>query len=134
MRKILIRGLMILAGILSFAVMGWGVYSTISIDFRPNPVLTFFYCVLPTLSFPVCLLAIVFRKLAVLQAVFALSWLAVYSVMNWRNCSALGLCGSAGATVWMTLTTRVMMAYIGSAACMLAAPRLRAQDILILQE
>jgi len=119
---------MILAGILSFAVMGWGIYSTLSIDFRPNPVLTFFYCVLPILSFPVYLLLLAFRRAAVLPAILAIAWLPVYTAMNWRSCTALGLCGGIGSTVMMTLTTPVMMAYMASAACMLVSARIREQE------
>lgn len=128
MQRILRLGLTALAGVFSVMLLGWGLYLTASIDFRPNPLLTFFYCILPILSLPTFFLALVFRRVAMVQAIFALAWLPVYTALNWRSCAALGLCGSIGATVLMTLKTRMMMAYFASAVCLVVATQMRARE------
>jgi len=125
MQKILASVLGVLAGLLSLLVFGWGVYSAMSVDFGENPALTILYCALPIVSLPVCFLALAFQRLAVVQAILAIAWLPVYTALNRRSCSALGVCGSIASTVLMTLTTRVMLEYLASAACLLAAARLR---------
>jgi hypothetical protein len=105
--------LTISAGLLSFAVMAHGVFSAVVIDTRFNPVLSVLYCVLPILSFPLFLLAQIFRKLIALQAILALAWLPVYSALNWRACASHGYCTGVAATVWMTVTTKPVLAFFG---------------------
>jgi hypothetical protein len=103
--------LTLLAGLLSLAVMLFGIGAALSIDFHFNPILSVLYCALPILSFPVFFFALRHRKLAALEAVLAIAYLAVYSALNRRACGSLGYCGSVASTVLLTLRTRSVLAY-----------------------
>jgi len=106
--------LTVLAALLSFAVMGYGLVSAVFIDTRFNPVLSIFHCVLPILSFPVFFLARLFPKIVTLQLILAIAYLAVYSALNWRTCASLGYCTTVAATVLLTFKTFSVLAYFGS--------------------
>lgn len=129
-----------LAAAASFGVLGWGVYSAWSIDFRMNPVPSFLYCALPILS--VFLVARIRRGRipAWTLSAAACLYLAVYSMLNWRTCLALGYCGSVAETVFLTLKTPSVLAFILAAACCTAAqisrrkvkssPEIQSQEIV----
>jgi hypothetical protein len=114
-----------LAAVASFGVLGWGVYSLWSIDFRMNPVLSILYCALPVLPF--CLVARVRRGhvSAWWLSAAASAYLVVYSMLNWRTCSAHGYCGSVERTICLTLETPSMLGFIVAAACCLGAEAIR---------
>jgi hypothetical protein len=123
-RTILRIGLNWIAGFLSFAVMGFGLLSAIDIDFRFNPALSTSYAVLPLLSFPVFLVGFLVRKMPFVQAVLAVSFLAIYAALNWRTCVALGYCTGMLFTVRHALMTRVALAFLGAAGANLGAMKL----------
>jgi hypothetical protein len=109
------------AGLLGFFVMLCGLYSAMSVDVRFSPVLSVLYCILPILSFPALLIGFLARRAALLQPMLALAYLAVYSALNWRYCSALGSCAGWAATVSLTIATPAVLAFFGAAAANLAA-------------
>jgi hypothetical protein len=113
-RRIGLFVLNLIAGLLSFGVMGYGLASAVFIDTRFNPVLSILYCVMPILSFPLFLLARLFRKLVALQIVLAMVYVGVYSALNWRTCASLGYCTGVLATVILTMKTLSVLAYFGS--------------------
>jgi hypothetical protein len=115
------RILSALAAAASFGVLGWGVYSAWSIDFRMNPVLSVLYCALPILSF--FLVAPIRRGRIPTWTIeaAACAYLMAYSMLNWRTCSAHGYCSSVAGTVFLTLKTPSMLAFILAAACSLGA-------------
>ncbi len=113
--------IVLLAGLLSFAVTLFGMYSAVAIDVHFNAMLSILYCVLAILSLPVFLLALAFRKLIALQAILAIAYLAVYSALNWRTCAALGYCSSIASTVLATLKTRSALAFFAAAFLSIAA-------------
>ena len=117
MQRVLKLLLNLLAGILSFMVMGWGLYSAMSVDLRMNPVLSILYCALAILSFPLDLVIWLLRKPAWWLAVAACAYLVVYSALDWRSCSATGICGGVAETVWITIKTRPVLALIGAVVC-----------------
>ncbi len=125
-RTLLRIGLTWIAGFLSFALLGRGLHWALSIDVRMNPVLSILFCALPILSFPVFLAGFLFRRAAVLQPILAVVFLAVYAILNWRTCSALGYCSSVSSVVLMTLTTPVSMAFFTVAFTSVAAVALNA--------
>lgn len=120
-RRILQLSLVFLAGLLSCAVMFFGIYSAMAVDVHFNPLLSILYCALPILSLPVFLLTFVFRKLAALQAILAFAYLAVYSALNWRTCSSLGDCGSVADTFLLTCRTHSVLAFFAAAIFSIAA-------------
>ncbi len=95
------------ARLLSFAVSIYGLLPFLSADFRSNTVVMGLYCILPVLSFPVTLVS--FRSLrwsVALHWLLAFSYLAVYSMLDWRTCAELGYCQGVLATVLVTASTR----------------------------
>jgi hypothetical protein len=123
-RGILRIGLNWIAGFLSFALMGFGLLTAIDIDFRLNSALSTFYAVLPLLSFPVFLMGFLIRKMSVVQAVLAVSFLTICVALNWRTCSALGYCPGMFSTILLTLETKAVLAFLGAAAASLSATML----------
>jgi hypothetical protein len=119
--------LMIIAGAFSTGVSAYGARAVIVIDYRFSTLLSLLYCVFPVLSLPVLLVVLVFRRLAALQAIFVVAWLPVYTALTWRNCRSVGICDSVVSTFMVVLTTHVVLAYIASAVCVLAANSLREQ-------
>ncbi len=114
-RGILWLALMTATGILSAGVTFYGVYSAIVIDLRSNPVLTGLYCLLPALCFPGFLLVRPARKSAALLLIFAVGYVIVFSMLNWRTCAELGYCSDLTATVLETMKTTVVLAFFGTA-------------------
>ena len=98
-----------------------GAYSAYSVDFRQNSVLTSLYCLLPVLSFPVFLFVRRPLRSATLLAIMAAVYLPVYSMLDWRTCSALGYCGTVASTVLETLRTPTVLAFFGVAILSFAA-------------
>ena len=77
------------------------------------------------------------RRAALLLALLAYAFWAVYSVLNWRTCAELGYCGSVVSTVLLTLKTRMVLAFFAVAAISFIAdaiddrrslPRLKAES------
>lgn len=106
-----------LAAAASFGVLGWGVFSAWSIDFRFNPVLSALYCALPILSFFLVARIRRGRIPAWWLSAAAGLYLVVYSMLNWRACSAHGYCGGVAGTVLLTLKTPSMLGFIVATAC-----------------
>ncbi len=113
------------AGVLSFVVTGFGLYWAMSIDARFNPVLSILFCGLAIASFPVFVIGRWMPKIALIQAVMAVAFLAAYAALNWRTCSSLGICSGVGATAWLTFTTMPVLAFFDAAVCSLIAAKLR---------
>ncbi|MGD0730683.1 MAG: hypothetical protein ABR956_05425 [Terracidiphilus sp.] len=110
-----------IAGILSFAVSFYGVYSFMSVDLRQDTGVSVLFCLLPVLSFPVFLLP--FRRLRLSVAllwILAVAYLAVYSRLDWRTCAELGYCQSMPKTVLRTLTAWPVEGLFGAAVLDLA--------------
>lgn len=120
-REILWAVFLALAGVLSAGVTLYGMYSAIRVDFRQDTVLTVAYCTLPFLCLPVFLVFRPPHRAASLLTFMALTYLGVYSALNWRTCSALGYCESVTATVLLTLSTNVVLAYFAVVALSLLA-------------
>jgi hypothetical protein len=121
MRTFLRILLSLLAGVLSFTVMRWGLYSAISVDFRMNPVQTILYCALAILCFPLFVIIRLLRKPEWWLWIAACAYLVVYSALDWRSCAAMGICGSVAGTVWQTLKTHSALAFFGAAIASSAA-------------
>jgi len=111
-----------IAGVLSFAVSGFGAYSCGWADFRQDVLLTALFCILPLLSLPAFFLSLRwFRWGVALQWILAASYLAVYSMLDWRTCAELGYCRGAAWTVFETLKTRPVEACFAVAVFNLVA-------------
>jgi hypothetical protein len=93
-----------IAGLGSLLVSLYGLYSYSGLNVSLDAVPMTLFCLLPMLSFPVFLLSFWRRRLsvAVLWA-FALLYLIVYSMLNWRTCAEMGYCTSVASTVLQTL-------------------------------
>jgi len=115
MRSWLIRVLNLSAAGTSAFLTIWGLYSAASIDLRQNPLLSFLYCAFPILAFPLFVGVRKARIPAWSMATMACAYLMVYSMMNWRTCSAQGFCGSIVETVLLTLNTPPMLAFVVAA-------------------
>ncbi|WP_348261096.1 hypothetical protein P8935_14940 [Telmatobacter sp. DSM 110680] len=113
--------LLAFAGILSAGVSLYGLYATIRIDLRQDTALSFLYCALPVLCFPVFLLVRPASRSAFVLSLMALSYLGAYSALNWRTCSELGYCEGVTATVMQTLSTNVVLAFFAVVILMLIA-------------
>ena len=89
----------------SFAMSLTGLVVFNWVDFRSNILVMTIFVVLPLLSFPVSLLF--YRQMranAIAHWILALGYLAVYSILDWRTCSADGYCQSVAQVVAITLT------------------------------
>lgn len=111
----------VLAGILSCLLMLMGMFAATRVDIRMSTALSILYCALPILSFPLYLLSLVIRRLALIQAILAAAFLPVYYALIWRTCSELGTCGGIASALLMTLKTPQAIAFIGIAASSLTA-------------
>jgi hypothetical protein len=109
------------AGVLSCLLAINGLAAVRGMDLRQNTLLSVTYCALPLLSFPLFLLALFVRRLLPLQAILALGYVPVYSVLNWRTCAALGYCGSVASVVMLTITTTKVLLFGGVGLSSLAA-------------
>ena len=103
--------LLSLAGLLSAGITLYGLYAFLRIDLRIDPALSWTYCVIPALCFPVFLLARPASRSAFVLSLMALAYLGIYSVLNWRTCSEIGYCQGIVATVLQTLSTNVVLAF-----------------------
>ncbi len=112
-RGIIWAVLLSLAGLLSLGVTIHGLFTFWSIDLRQDAVLTWTYCALPVFCFPIFLLVRPPSRSTFLLSLMALSFLAVYSILNWRTCSELGYCQGVLETVLQTLSTNVVLAFFG---------------------
>jgi hypothetical protein len=124
-RRLIRFGLHAIAGFLSFAVLGFGLYSVWGIDARFNPVLSTLYYTLPIASFPVFLIGLVWKRAPIVQAVLALAYVPVCAMLDWRTCSSLGYCSGAASIVFLALTTKPAVAFLGTAIASCAAMVLR---------
>lgn len=129
--------LVAIGAIASAGISLHGIYQGYAVDFWQNSVLTGAYCLFPLLCFPVFLLMRPARRAALLLALLACAFWAVYSVLNWRTCAELGYCGSVASTVLLTLKTRMVLAFFAVAAISFIAdaiddrrslPRLKAES------
>lgn len=109
------------AGVFSCLLALNGMAAVRGLDIRQNTLLSVAYGALPLLSFPFFLLALVVRRLLPLQAILVLSYIPVYSALNWRTCAELGYCGSIASVVLMTVTTTKVLLFWGVALSSLAA-------------
>jgi len=110
-----------MAGVLGAFVTVSGLYSIYGLDFRRDAVLSALYCVLPILCFPVFILVRPARRSAAVISVFAVVYLAVYSMLNWRTCASFGYCESVASTMMQTLKTRTASSYFDVALFSVAA-------------
>ncbi len=91
----------------SLMVSLYGVYAYAGSHLSPNALPIALFCFLPMLSFPVFLLSFWRQRLSVsVHWAFALLYLIVYSMLDWRTCAELGYCTSVTSTVLQTLATR----------------------------
>jgi len=120
MRFVLIAGALLLGVLL----VAQGLRSIYGMDFHENPLLSIAYCALPFLALPTLLFALRRRLLAVVPALLAAIYLAVYSALNWRTCAADGYCGSVASTVLMTLRTPSVLVYLAVAILSIAGASL----------
>ena len=109
------------AGIFSCLLTLYGLAAIRGLDLRQNTLLSVAYCALPLLSLPLYLLALVARRLLLLQALLVLAYIPVYSALNWRTCAELGYCGSVASVVLMTIATPKVLLFWGVALSSLAA-------------
>ena len=112
-RGIIWAVLVALAAVLSLGVSVHGVWSAMSIDMRQDTALSFVYCAMPILCFPVFFLVRPLSRSTFVLSLMALTFLGTYSALNWRTCSELGYCESVIATVMQTINSDVMLAYFG---------------------
>jgi hypothetical protein len=119
------------AGVMSFAVMAYGIYSFISVDLKRDAQLSFLFCLLPTLSFPVFLLSFRWLRASTwTHWLIAAAYLTVYSLLDWRTCAEMGYCDGMLNNVMRTLTTRPVEMCIGVAALSLVSLPLRGRPRL----
>lgn len=85
----------------------WNIYG---LDFRIDTLSSILYCLLPFLSFFVFLFVKPAKLEISLHALIAVGYLAVYSFLNWRTCTAFGYCSTVTATVSTTLMTSSVVA------------------------
>jgi hypothetical protein len=98
-----------------------GGYSAWVMDLRANPLLSGLYCLVPATSILIFCFARSHRIEAALQAVVAVSFLMLYSMINWRTCAEMGYCGTVAATVLETVKTRTVEAALAVVALTLVA-------------
>jgi hypothetical protein len=110
-RGIIWAVLLAFGAVISIGVSIYGVYSVMRIDLRQDTVLTVLYCGLPLLCFPVFILIRPQSRSAFVLSLMALTYLGAYSALNWRTCSELGYCQGLIATVMMTLSTNIVLAF-----------------------
>jgi hypothetical protein len=99
------------AGIVSAWVSVHGVWSFLSIDLKQDTAISFIYCALQALCFPVFLLARPVNRAAFVLSLMALVYVAAYSALNWRTCSELGYCVSEIGTVMQTVSTDTVLGF-----------------------
>jgi hypothetical protein len=120
-RQLIRFGLNGISGFLSFAVMGYGLYSAIRIDVRFDPVPSMLYYILPVACFPVFAFGFAWKKAAILQGILALAYVIVYAVLSWRQCSSFGYCTSIASIFFLVFKTKQTLAFLGTAVASLVA-------------
>ncbi len=109
------------AGTFSCLLTLYGLAAVRGLDLRQNTLLSVAYCALPLLSLPLYLLALVARRLLLLQAFLLFAYIPVYSALNWRTSAELGYCGSVASVVLMTIATSKVLLFWGVALSSAAA-------------
>jgi hypothetical protein len=117
MRKVARVALSIAATLLGCVLTVYGLIAVYKMDVRLDPGLSLLYCALPLLSLPAYLFALFRPRLILLLACFAVTYLGVYSALDWRSCAAVGICGSIWPVIWTTLTTIAVLSYFAMATC-----------------
>jgi hypothetical protein len=117
MRKLARVALSIAAQLLGCVLTVYGLIAVYKMDIRLDPELSLLYCALPLLSFPAYFAALFRPRLILLLACLAVTYVGVYSALDWRSCAAVGICGSIWSIVWTTLTTGAVFSYFAMAAC-----------------
>jgi hypothetical protein len=121
MRRESSRSFTIPAGLFSCLLTLYGLAAVRGLDLRQNTLLSVAYCALPLLSLPLYLLALVARRLLLIQTFLLLAYIPVYAALNWRTCAELGYCGSMASVVFMTIATSKVLLLWGVALSSLAA-------------
>jgi hypothetical protein len=103
--------LLCIAAIIGAGVSIHGVWSFLAIDLKQDTAMSFIYCAVQVLCFPVFLLARPVSRAAFVLSLMALVYLAVYSALNWRTCSEYGYCQSVIGTVLQTLSTNTVLGF-----------------------
>jgi hypothetical protein len=114
-RRLIRIGLNGIACFLSFSLLGVGLYSLWGIDPRFNPLLSTLYYALPLASFPVFLVGLAWRRVAIVQVILALAYLPVCVMLGWRQCSSLGYCTTVAAVTFVNMQSRPVLAFLGTA-------------------
>src|ERR1700735_916776 len=109
LRNILWIALRTAAGVCALFVSLHGLWNLYGLDFRIDTIASVLYCLLPFLSFFIFLFVKTSRFEIALHAAIALAYLAVYSMLNWRTCSAFGYCDTVASTIFTTLRTKVAL-------------------------
>ena len=110
-RGIIWSVLLAIAAVISIGVSLYGASSATRIDLRQDTLLSCLSCGLPLLCFPVFMLVRPQSRSAFALSLMALTYLGAYSALNWRTCSELGYCQGVIATVMMTLSTNIVLAF-----------------------
>ena len=116
------------AGVCALFVSIHGLWNIYGLDFRIDTLISALYCLLPFLSFFVFLFVKTPRLEVSLHAFIAVGYLAAFSFLNWRTCSAFGYCTTVADTIGTTLTTRPMLAAFAVVLLSAASPLVDARD------
>jgi len=108
--------LTVMGSILSGGVSLHAIYAAMRLDWHQDTLITFAYCLLPILCFPVFLLVRHPRRRTVVLGLLICGFLAAYFALSRRTCAELGYCGSAVSTVMLTIETRTALAFLAVAA------------------
>jgi hypothetical protein len=110
-RRVLLILCRVITGFGSFMVSLYGVYAWIGMGMQHDSIAANLFWILPLLSLPVFVLSYFRFPLSVmLHWALALSYLVVFSMLDWRTCSALAYCHSVFATVMQTMTAWPLLA------------------------
>ena len=114
-RRLIHFGSTWIAGLLSFAMMGYGLYSAMGVDIRFNPIPSVLYYTLPMASLPVFVLGFIWRRAALAQAVLAAAYATVSAILGWRQCSSLDYCTSVASVILVNLESKQVLIFFGAA-------------------
>jgi len=110
-RRVLLILCRVITGFGSFMVSLYGVYAWIGMGMQHDSIASNRFWILPLLSLPVFVLSYFRFPLSVkLHWALAVSYLIVFSALDWRTCSAVGYCQSVFATVLLTIRARPLQA------------------------
>ena len=102
--------LRIATGICALYVTLQGVLNLYGLDFRIDTLVSVLYCLLPFCSFFVFSLVRRPNIALTVHTIVAVGYLAEFSMLNWRTCTAYGYCDTQLSTVLMTLRTKPVLA------------------------